>query len=779
MTVQPKTEITDGLSIAVSFHAEATGDPAPTVQWQWSESRYGPWTDIAGATDTTLDGTTTANLNDPFAYGHAFRAVFSNASGTAASRAVRLVSTSNWMRNLGDDIAGIPLTELTIPGTHDMGTYGLEGGSFPSTDTNEPCPHIEPDPLDPVYVECVNYGKAQSSSANAYNELQGGIRYFDLRVCSGFFVEFVTCHGLEGAPLADILADTATFAAQHPHEVIVLDFNHHYELNTDDEAAAIEAAFRRPDGSSMLIPPQYCNPADPGEGICTDQLTLRRIWSNNLGNVIANFQSDQADTDISPPLDADFYAAHPDLWGYWRIGSHFGDDDDVDTVRDRVIDKLTHRETTNTHNLFVEFLQTTPGGLYILEHPFSGLSDMANDSNPVIGPAVFGCNQHFTGCFAQHRPENLNILAINYYERTDYLSIIGYDTGIGCQGGSSSCPLTPEEASTLVCVPIFGCFYILHFDFVSEVINLNEDARTPPIVTVSTDLQPAATGWYNAAVLGGQGQTLPVAVNAQDYRFATGITSLQCANFAGPMPTITSNVPTADAETTGTMALGDGSWILSCSAADGADQGLHGYGNTGAGPGSTPSPTIFLVDTVAPEITCPDAAYILNQPVTSLTGTVTDATSGPASPTASGAVSTAQVGTFTTQLNASDKAGNSSSKICTYTVSYGIALRYDTTKIWNSGKTVPIKVDLVDWNGVDVSSPSIIVTVQSVTNQTTHTVFLPHAPGGSNPTMTFVLKPTRGYQYNVQTTGYTIGNYTLDFTATGDPITHHAPFVIR
>src|SRR5262249_24090102 len=151
------------------------------------------------------------------------------------------------------------------------------------------------------------------------------------------------------------------------------------------EAAKIEAAFLRPDGSSMLIPPQYCDPSHPSAGICTDQLTLRRIRSHNLGNVIANFENDQADTGIDPPLDLSFYPNHPRLWGYWAIGSHFGDDDDVHTVRDRVIDKLTHRETTNTHNLFVEFLQTTPGALYILAHPLSGLSDMANDSNPVIG----------------------------------------------------------------------------------------------------------------------------------------------------------------------------------------------------------------------------------------------------------------------------------------------------------------------------------------------------------------------------------------------------------
>jgi hypothetical protein len=39
----------------------------------------------------------------------------------------RLVWRAQWMRDLGDEIADVPLNELAIPGTHDMGTY-QEGG---------------------------------------------------------------------------------------------------------------------------------------------------------------------------------------------------------------------------------------------------------------------------------------------------------------------------------------------------------------------------------------------------------------------------------------------------------------------------------------------------------------------------------------------------------------------------------------------------------------------------------------------------------------------------
>jgi hypothetical protein len=106
-------------------------------------------------------------------------------------------------------------------------------------------------------------------------------------------------------------------------------------------------------------------------------------------------------------------------------------------------------------------------------------------------------------------------------------------------------------------------------------------------------------------------------------------------------------------------------------------------------------------------------------------------------------------------------------------------LRYDTAQVWTSGATVPIKVALVDWNGVDLSSPNITVTAVAVVNTTTGQSFVPKSPSGANPTFTFAATPTRGYQYTLKTTGYPAGSYTLDFIATGDPLIHHAPFVLR
>ena len=66
-----------------TFTAAASGFPTPTVQWQVSSG--GPFTDIPGATSTTLSFTATAADN-----GKQYRAVFTNASGTATTTAATL-----------------------------------------------------------------------------------------------------------------------------------------------------------------------------------------------------------------------------------------------------------------------------------------------------------------------------------------------------------------------------------------------------------------------------------------------------------------------------------------------------------------------------------------------------------------------------------------------------------------------------------------------------------------------------------------------------------------
>lgn len=77
------TTVTSGQS--ASFSAAATGSPAPTVQWQVSTDGGATFSDISGATSTTLTFTASMSQNN-----NLYRAVFTNSTGSVTSSAATL-----------------------------------------------------------------------------------------------------------------------------------------------------------------------------------------------------------------------------------------------------------------------------------------------------------------------------------------------------------------------------------------------------------------------------------------------------------------------------------------------------------------------------------------------------------------------------------------------------------------------------------------------------------------------------------------------------------------
>jgi hypothetical protein len=136
-------------------------------------------------------------------------------------------------------------------------------------------------------------------------------------------------------------------------------------------------------------------------------------------------------------------------------------------------------------------------------------------------------------------------------------------------------------------------------------------------------------------------------------------------------------------------------------------------------------------------------------------------------------IDTASVGTKSFSVNATDNVGNASSSSVNYGVTYKICLTYNPAKPVNSGATNPFTLQLCDANGVNVSSNAITLTAIGVT---------PSEPlvSPSNPTNVFRFDPVvKQYIYNLRTTGYPSGSYNLNFTVSGDPVVHTAPFVVK
>jgi predicted extracellular nuclease len=121
-----------------------------------------------------------------------------------------------------------------------------------------------------------------------------------------------------------------------------------------------------------------------------------------------------------------------------------------------------------------------------------------------------------------------------------------------------------------------------------------------------------------------------------------------------------------------------------------------------------------------------------------------------------------------------------SSDTATLSVSFNICLLYDPTKAVKSGATYPIKIQLCDGNGSNVSSAGIVlhaVNIQQVSSSAYGDVI---TAGNANPDNNFRFDSSGGfYILNLKTTGLSTGTYKLYFTAGDDPVLHSVEFQVK
>jgi hypothetical protein len=111
-------------------------------------------------------------------------------------------------------------------------------------------------------------------------------------------------------------------------------------------------------------------------------------------------------------------------------------------------------------------------------------------------------------------------------------------------------------------------------------------------------------------------------------------------------------------------------------------------------------------------------------------------------------------------------------------VTYGIRVDFDQDQAKNPNATIPVKIELVDYYGVNVSAPSIGVHALYVapdSNPSTQLAVL--SPGNSQPGNDYRFTGG-GYQFNLKNTGRAAGKYRLDFAIDGDPLTHYVSFLV-
>jgi hypothetical protein len=115
--------------------------------------------------------------------------------------------------------------------------------------------------------------------------------------------------------------------------------------------------------------------------------------------------------------------------------------------------------------------------------------------------------------------------------------------------------------------------------------------------------------------------------------------------------------------------------------------------------------------------------------------------------------------------------------------SYNVCLLYDSNKAVNGGGTIPIKLQLCDSSGNNLSSSALTLHATGLTMVSTSISGPVQDGGNANPDNNFrfdsTLGNTGGFIFNLSTKGLATGSYNLNFTVTGESSAYAAPFQVK
>ena len=107
---------------------------------------------------------------------------------------------------------------------------------------------------------------------------------------------------------------------------------------------------------------------------------------------------------------------------------------------------------------------------------------------------------------------------------------------------------------------------------------------------------------------------------------------------------------------------------------------------------------------------------------------------------------------------------------------------YDQTRSVKAGATFPIKLEICDGSGNNLSSPSFTVRATDITKMSEFSG-APESSGNANPDSKFRFDSSLGngggYIFNLSTVGLSPGTYSLLFTVNGVPITYAVNFGVK
>lgn len=316
--------------------------------------------------------------------------------------------TARWMEQYAGIIGDKALNKIIIPGTHDSITYSINSRSKFAREQD--VPHqlnwLRYAGVGFIVTKiAADWSKAQERTVT--QQLQDGIRYFDMRVVyRDSENRFYTCHGLYGEELSAVLRQINAFLESHPKEVIILDFNHLYNMLSDktgDKHPELISLIQRTFGNK-LAPNDMYKPTS----------SLNEFWQNKH-QVITLYYNDKGRI-----KESEWSKTNNLLWGVENIWSPWANKQNITDLKDRLDFYLTKDPSKFENKFFVLQGILTPDGQTIagsFKPTFRGIRSLKDFSMQVRQPMA--------GWLYQWKKENKNINIV-MMDFLDDKKLIGY-----------------------------------------------------------------------------------------------------------------------------------------------------------------------------------------------------------------------------------------------------------------------------------------------------------------------------------------------------------------
>jgi PKD repeat protein len=137
-------------------------------------------------------------------------------------------------------------------------------------------------------------------------------------------------------------------------------------------------------------------------------------------------------------------------------------------------------------------------------------------------------------------------------------------------------------------------------------------------------------------------------------------------------------------------------------------------------------------------------------------------------------------GTHSVPVRVTDSGGLVAATTAVVSARYNVCLAYRPDHAVRSGATVPLRVQLCDATGVNLSSPAIVLSARLVVRTSDFISGVVEDAGHANPDADFRYDAgLEGYIFNFQTSGLSTGSWSVQFVAGGEAVLYSAPFQVK